>query len=52
VLTPVAVASASQGDAIAVGEASVTCDGHYLYFIYIQMNDAGGNLNVGVAHRP
>jgi hypothetical protein len=52
VLTPVAVSSASEGDAVAVGEASVTCDGHYLYFIYIQMTDAGGNLNVGVAHKP
>jgi hypothetical protein len=52
VLTPVAVSSASEGDAVAVGEASVTCDGHYLYFIYIQTNDAGGNLNVGVAHKP
>jgi hypothetical protein len=52
VLTPVAVSAASEGNALAVGEASVTCDGHYLYFIYIQMNDAGGNLNVGVAYRP
>jgi hypothetical protein len=55
VVQPVAVGTATPGDVIAVGEVSITRDGHWMYFTYIQEittadGGIGANLNIGVAH--
>ena len=54
---PTPSASATTGDVTAIGETSITRDGHWMYFTYIVRttgSDGGidANLNLGVAHHP
>lgn len=45
--------SPSTGDVIAVGEMSITADGRFLYFVYIQSNGATDlELGIAVAQKP
>ena len=45
--------SPSTGDVIAVGEMSITADGRFLYFVYIQYNGATDlELGIAVARKP
>jgi hypothetical protein len=45
--------SPSPGDVIAVGEMSITADGRFLYFVYIQYNGATDlELGIAVARKP
>lgn len=45
-------ASAADGDVVALGEISITEDGHWMYFVYIQRIDADtSDVSIGVAHR-
>jgi hypothetical protein len=45
--------TAADGDVFAVGEMSITEDGQWLYFTYIEKVDADSNdLSIGVARRP
>ncbi|HVO29739.1 MAG TPA: hypothetical protein VMV18_03350, partial [bacterium] len=51
VLAP--AATATSGDVIALGEASLTADGHYLYFAYILFGGGTSyDLNIGVVEKP
>lgn len=43
--------TAGIGDAIGLGEVSVTADGHWLYFVYIEKTAGEQDLNIGVVHR-
>ncbi len=51
IITP--SASGATGQAYTLGEASITADGHYLYFAYITNDSAGrADINLGVAEHP
>jgi hypothetical protein len=40
------------GDVVAVGEASLTADGHLIYFVYAKKTATGLDFDIGVAYRP
>jgi hypothetical protein len=57
VVQPTPGATAKEGDVDAIGEVSITRDGHWMYFVYIAKATSpdGGeaaNLDIGVVHRP
>jgi hypothetical protein len=57
VAQPTPGATANDGEVDAIGEVSITRDGHWMYFVYITKVTAtdggpGADLNVGVAHHP
>jgi hypothetical protein len=52
VMQPTAYGAARAGDVFAVGEASLTGDGHLLYFTYGVKTATGTDFDIGVAWRP
>jgi hypothetical protein len=55
VAQPTPSSKANVGDVYAIGEVSITRDGHWMYFVYIVKTATpdggiGADLNIGVAH--
>jgi hypothetical protein len=49
---PTPFSDARIGNVIAVGEASLTGDGHLLYFTYGVKTASGMDFDIGVAYKP